>query len=136
MKNIRFKKRGRRPSHPDFEWMMSLSHPTRSSLGVTPKRNQRHRQYVARLNDFEAQFGVLRWGAGFGRIEIVSNSTSGHIYWIKDVSDHGKVREIIESIDFEKEIIQYWMGAPSVLIEDFVAVYERKREEWKSQKKL
>jgi len=87
------------------------------------------------MKEFEPNFGILRWGS-IGRIEKVRDETSGHIYWIKDVSDHGNVKDIIESIDFDTEVIQYWMGAPSVLIEDLVEIYDRKKEEWKSQKKL
>ena len=134
MKNIREVRRRKRPSHPDFEWMMSAMHPSRS-LARSPKMERKFRLYLARMNEFGPSFGVLRWG-DIGRIEQVSDSTNAHIYWIKDISEHGKVREIIESIDFDKDVMQYWMGAPSVLIEDLVEIYDRKKEEWKSQKKL
>ena len=135
MKNIREVRRRKRPAHPDFEWMMSASHPSRS-IFQSPKRQKRFRHYLVRMNEFGPCFGVLRWGAGFGRIEQVADNTSGHVYWIRDVSDHGKVLEILQSIDFSNDVIQYWMGAPSVLIEDLVEIYDRKKEEWKSQKKL
>ena len=134
MKNLREIKRRKRPSHPDFEWIMSASHPSRS-IFKSPKREKRYRQYLVRMNEFEPKFGVLRWG-DIGRIEQVSEDTNGHIYWIKDVSEHGKVKEIMESIDFHKDVIQYWMGAPSVLVEDLVEIYDRRKEEWKIQKRL
>jgi hypothetical protein len=134
MMNLREKRRRKRPEHPDFEWMMSASHPTRSIFN-SPERRKRYRSYLLKLDEFGPSFGVLRWG-DIGRIEKVRKDTSAHIYWIRDISEHGKVREIIESIDFQNDVLQYWMGAPSVLIEDLVEIYDRKREVWKAQKKL
>ena len=135
MKNLRERRRKKRASHPDFQWMISSMCPERSEFS-SPKSEKRFRYYLETLKNFGPQFGVLRWGAGMGRIEEVSESTSGHIYWFVDVSDHGKVKDIMEDIDFQKEVIQYWMGAPSVLIDDLVEIYERKREDWKSKQKL
>ena len=134
MKNYREKARRKRPSHPDFLWMMSASHPSRS-MASNPKTQRRFRNYLANLKTFDPDFGVLRWG-DIGRIESVQEDTNGHIFWIKDTSEHGKVESIIRDIDFDNDVLQYWMGAPSVLIEDLVEVYERKRKEWQSQKKL
>jgi hypothetical protein len=46
------------------------------------------------------------------------------------------VKDIMEDIDFKNDVIQYWMGAPSVLMDDLVEIYERKKEEWKFNQKL
>ena len=126
MKNLRERRRSRKASHPDFQWMMSAMCPERSEHS-SPKSEKRFRNYLVELKEFDPSFGVLRWG-DIGRIEDVRESTHGHIYWIKDVSDHGRVREILESIDFT-EVIQYWMGAPSVLIEDLIDTYDKKKQE-------
>ena len=134
MKNLRERRRKRRAAHPDFQWMMSAMCPERSEFS-SPKSEKRFRNYLEILKHFNPQFGVLRWG-DIGRIEEVSESTHGHIYWIHDVSEHGKVQDIMEDIDFKNDVIQYWMGAPSVLMDDLVEIYEREREEWKSNQKL
>lgn len=134
MNNIRERKRKKRPSHPDFLWMMSASHPTRFASS-NPKKQRRFRNYLVNLKDFDPGFGVLRWG-DIGRIEQVRENTNAHIYWIKDVSEHGKVESILRDIDFHNDVLQYWMGAPSVLMEDLVEIYERKKQEWELNKKL
>jgi hypothetical protein len=134
MKNMRERKRRKRPSHPDFLWMMSSSHPSRS-ISTNPKRYRRFKNYLANLKEFDPGFGVLRWG-DIGRIEDVRENTNAHIIWVKDISEHGEVENILRDIDFPNEILQYWIGAPSVLVEDFVKVYEKKREEWVRDKRL
>ena len=129
MINLRQKERLKKMTHPDFEWMQSDMDPVRSELPSTPTTLKKHRKYVQSLREFAPDFGVLRWGAGIGRIYDVNESTHGHIVWIKDVSSHGKVRDILSSIDYNKEIFQYWTGAPSFTPDDLIDAYQIKRDE-------
>ena len=123
MKNIRKKEREPRPEHPDFEWMESHSYQEGS--------NKTMRRYLANLRELEPDFGLLNWGWSLGKRYEVSEKTHGHIYWIKDVSEHGKVSEILETIKYRSgDLPHLWVGAHNFEMEDLVVVYERKKREY------
>ena len=123
MKNIRKKEREPRPEHPDFQWLKSESHEHGSNKAKT--------RYLDNLRELEPDFGILKWGHSLGKRYEVSEETHAHIYWIKDVSEHGKVSEILESIKYKRGDLPHpWMGEVNFAMEDLIVVYERKKREY------
>ena len=124
MKNIREKKKEPRPSHRDFIWFRSRSSYDRC-IGGRPDRHWK--KYVSLINE-GWDFGIVLWGA-LGSIEEVDLTLAANRMIIRDVSEHGKVRELMESIDWD-EIPNNWMGAPNTDPFNIVQEYEKKRREW------
>ena len=95
--------------------------------------NLKHwRKYRARVIESDFDFGIVMWG-DTGRFVDVEVESSSNIYYFRDTSDHNKVREIMETIDFKTELPGSWMGAPNFKIEDLIPLYERKKQEWKQK---
>ena len=120
MKNLRRFEKDPAPSHKDFEWLKSESENDDI---------RRRRKYLIRLREMNPDFGIMRWGAAVGRRFDYDENTHAHIYWIKDVSDHGKVSDILASINYSTDLPHPWMGAPNFCIEHLVEVYETKKSE-------
>ena len=131
MKNIRIKIRPLRPHHDDFYWMKTMSSPKHQPEAEFI--NLKHwRKYRARVIESDFDFGIVMWG-DTGRFVDVEVESSSNIYYFRDTSDHNKVREIMETIDFKTELPGSWMGAPNFKIEDLIPLYERKKQEWKQK---
>lgn len=120
MKNLRRFEKDPAPSHKDFEWLKSESENDDI---------RRRRKYLIRLRELDPDFGILRWGAAVGRRFDYDENTHAHIYWIKDVSDHGKVSDILASINYSTDLPHPWAGAPNFSIEHLIEVYETKKSE-------
>ena len=122
MKNLRRFEKDPAPSHKDFQWLKSESENDDI---------RKRRKYLTRLREMNPDFGILRWGTYCGRRYDYDEKTHAHIYWIKDVSDHGKVSDILASINYSSggDIPHPWMGAPNFCIEHLIEVYETKKSE-------
>ena len=120
MKNLRRFKKDSPPSHEDFQWLKSESE--NDDL-------KKRKKYLSRLREMNPDFGILRWGTYSGRRYEYNEKTHAHIYWIKDTSDHGKVSEILASINYSTggDIPHPWAGAPNFCIEHLIEVYETKK---------
>ena len=79
-------------------------------------------------------FGLVMWGA-VGRQEEVSTDMAGQRMLISDVSEHRKVKEIMNDIDWAS-IPGSWMGAPNMAPKDVVLKYEEKKQEWIANNQL
>ena len=90
------------------------------------------RKYRAHVIESDFDFGIVMWGT-IGKFVEVEVESSSNIYYFRDTSEHNNVREIMETIDFEKELAGSWMGAPNFKIEDLIPLYERKKQEWKQK---
>ena len=130
MNNLRLRQRPADPEHEDFDWMRSTTPP---ALSTTRPNNKMWRKYCARVRE-GWDFGLVHWGK-LGRETEVSIDVPGNITFIRDVSDHRKVREIMRSIDWEN-IPGSWMGAPNMDPVDVVTLYEEKKQEWIQQNRL
>ena len=123
MKNLRKSEKEPRPEHPDFQWLKSESHEQGS--------NKAKRRYINSLRELDPDFGILRWGHSLGKRYEVSEETHAHIFWIKDVSEHGKVSDILETIKYKRgDLPHHWMGEVSFEMLDLVEVYDRKKREF------
>tara|TARA_B110000902_G_scaffold87153_1_gene103561 strand:+ start:71 stop:454 length:384 start_codon:yes stop_codon:yes gene_type:complete len=120
MRNLRRFEKDPIPSHKDFQWLKSESE--NDDL-------KKRKKYLSRLREMNPDFGILRWGTYSGRRYEYNEKTHAHIYWIKDTSDHGKVSEILASINYSTggDIPHPWMGAPNFCIEHLIEVYETKK---------
>ena len=129
MKDIRIRTRPPRPHHEDFYWMKTMSSPKHQPDAefIDLKHWRKYRAHVIE-SDFD--FGIVMWG-DTGKFVDVEVESSSNIYYFRDTSDHNKVRDIMETIDFKTELPGSWMGAPNFKIEDLIPLYERKKQEWK-----
>ena len=128
MRNIRIATKPDRPSHEDFHWMKTMSSPRHQPDAVFV--DLKHwRKYRAKIVDADFDFGIVMWG-DIGKFVEVEIESSSNIYYFRDDSDHGKVKEIMSTIDFKSELPGSWMGAPNFKIEDLIPIYERKKQEW------
>ena len=130
MKNIRQRNRPKKIIHEDFNWMRTTTPPEKSTKG---RKDKAWRRYCARVRQ-GWDFGIVLWGA-LGRQEDVSLTMAGQRMLISDVSEHRKVKEIMEDIDWES-IPGSWMGAPNMDPKDVVTKYEEKKQEWIATNRL
>ena len=130
MKNIRLKTRPSVPEHEDFDWMKSTTPPSKSEGKVN---NKSWKKYCAKVRE-GWDFGIIHWGT-LGKEVEVSTECSGNVYFIRDVSDHGQVREIMRMIDW-KSIPGLWMGATNVQMDGIIPLYEEKKQEWLRQQEI
>ena len=123
MKNIRKSEREPIPFHPDFLWMKSQS--------IDENDSKSRSKYLGRLREMSPDFGILRWGHSLGKRYQYCETTHAHIFWIKDVSDHGKVSEILSTIKYKRgDLPHHWMGEVSFEMADLVEVYDMKKQEY------
>ena len=134
MRNIRRRFRESRSHHEDFDWMKSADYvhiksQPESKASLTKQWNK----YYARLRE-GWDFAIVLWGT-IGKQEDVSKDLSSKRMIIRDVSDHGKVREIMKEIDYDN-LDNDWMGAPSIKPQDIIMKYEEKKQEWIQQNRI
>jgi len=123
MKDIRKLEREKNPEHVDFLWMKSQS--------VDLNDGKRKSKYLNKLREMNPDFGILRWGHSLGKRYEYCENTHAHIFWIKDVSEHGKVSEILSNIKYKRgDLPHHWMGEVSFEMADLVEVYEVKKQEY------
>ena len=130
MRNIRIHSNPKDPSHEDFDWMYSITPPNKTT---SPRPDRVWRRYVSKFKE-GWDFGIIMWGS-IGRQEEVSLEMSSHRMIIRDVSEHGKVREIMNSIEWDS-IPNNWMGAPNTSPADVIEMYESKKQDWVEEGKL
>ena len=131
MKNIRQRSRPRRPHHEDFNWIRSCTPPKNSTKDYSHHRGWK--KYCATIRQ-GWDFGIVMWGA-VGRQEEVSLDMAGQRMLISDVSEHRKVKEIMNDIDWASHPGS-WMGAPNIDPIDVIVKYEEKKQEWIATNRL
>ena len=110
--------------------MRSTTPPGNTTQKVNDKM---WRKYCAKVRQ-GWDFGICLWGA-VGRQEEVSIDMPGQRMLICDVSEHKKVKEILEDVDW-KAVPSSWMGAPNMDPKDVVRMYEEKKQEWIANERL
>ena len=129
MKNIRQRSRPQNPRHDDFDWMRSSTPPANSEVKADDKA---WRKYCSKIRE-GWDFAVCMWGA-VGRQEEVSIDMPGQRLLVRDVSEHGQVKQIMSEIDW-KALPGSWMGAPNTSPDVIIEKYEEKKQEWLRQQR-